>query len=104
MGKALTIIHPSEIPKDALSELGISGAQLARQIEVSRNRGSQILWGRRATTSNTAPRLARRFGAWTKPWMNPKQTYELGYVWQRISATMTSLPPHPPIPARLSIL
>ena len=47
-------IHPGEILKDELDELGISAAELARQIEVPANRISQILAGRRAVVTGAS--------------------------------------------------
>lgn len=89
---ARTPIHPGEILKDELDELGISAAELARQIEVPANRISQILSGRRAVTADTALRLARWFGTSPALWMNLQQTYELDLARQRIGDAIARLP------------
>jgi addiction module HigA family antidote len=79
MATARIPIHPGEILKDELDALGISAAELARQIEVPPNRVSRILSGHRAVT---ALRLARWFGTSAELWMNLQQTYELDLARQ----------------------
>ena len=74
---ARTPIHPGEILKDELDELGISAAELARQIEVPASWVSQIIAGRRAIAADTALRLSLSFGSSSELWMNLQQTWEL---------------------------
>lgn len=89
---ARTPIHPGEILKDELDEIGLSAAGLARQIEVPPNRVSQIVAGRRAITADTALRLARWFGTSAELWMNLQQTYELDLARQQVGAAIGRLP------------
>ena len=89
---ARTPIHPGEILKDELDEIGISAAELARQIEVPANRVSQILVGRRAVTADTALRLARWFGTSAELWMNLQQTWELDLARQQVGSAIDRLP------------
>ena len=89
---ARTPIHPGEILKDELDELGLSAAELARRIEVPANRVSQLLACRRAVTADTALRLARWFGTSAELWMNLQQTYELDLARQQIGETIERLP------------
>jgi len=49
-----TPIHPGEILADELNELGLSAAELARQIRVPANRISQIIAGKRNLSADTA--------------------------------------------------
>ena len=92
---ARTPIHPGEILKDELDELGISAAELARQIEVPPNRVTQILAGRRAVTADTALRLGRWFGTSAELWMNLQQTYELDLARRQSGAAIERLPRRP---------
>ena len=69
-------IHPGEILADELTELGVSSAELARQINVPPNRISQILSGKRSVTADTALRLGRWFGTGPKIWLNLQQAYD----------------------------
>ena len=73
-------IHPGHILADELLELGVTAAELARQIEVPPNRINQIVHGRRAITGDTALRLGRWFGMSPQFWMNLQTLYELETV------------------------
>lgn len=72
-----TPIHPGLILKDELEELGVSGAELARRINVPENRISEIMRGRRTITADTALRLGKWFGSSATFWMNLQKNYEL---------------------------
>ena len=72
-----TPIHPGEILKDELKEIGISAAELARQLRVPENRMSEVIRGRRNITADTALRLGRWFGTSAEFWMNLQKNYEL---------------------------
>ncbi len=67
---ALIAIHPGEHLATELQELGMSAAELARQLDVPTNRITQILNGRRAITGDTALRLAHFFGTSAEFWIN----------------------------------
>ncbi len=89
---ARTPIHPGEILADELEELGLSSAELARQIEVPANRISQIIAGRRNVTADTALRLARYFGTTADFWMNLQKTYELDEARAKLGPRLEHLP------------
>jgi len=72
-----TPIHPGEILKDELNEIGISAAELARQLRVPENRMSEVIRGRRNITADTALRLGRWFGMSAEFWMSLQKNYEL---------------------------
>ncbi len=59
---AVTALHPGEHLREELKALGMSAAELARQLDVPTNRITQILNGTRAITGDTALRLAHFFG------------------------------------------
>ena len=67
---ALIAIRPAEHLATELRELGMSAAELARQLDVPTNRITQILNGRRAITGDTALRLAHFFGTSAEFWIN----------------------------------
>ena len=85
-------IHPGETLRDDLEELGMSSAELARQIEVPVNRITEILNGRRAITGDTALRLARFFGTSGEFWLNLQMLYELRLAEQKNGAAIVRLP------------
>jgi antitoxin HigA-1 len=70
-------IHPGEILRDELNELGISAAALARALHIPTNRITSILNGQRAITADTALRLGRWLGTGPELWLNLQTAYEL---------------------------
>ncbi len=70
-------VHPGEILRGELTELGMSANALAKALDVPANRISAILKGRRAITADTALRLAQFFGASARFWLNLQQSYDL---------------------------
>jgi len=74
---ARSAIHPGEHLADAIAAMGITAAQLARDIQVPANRVTSILHGMRAITADTALRLSRYFDTSPEFWMNLQQLYEL---------------------------
>jgi addiction module HigA family antidote len=70
-------VHPGEILKETLDDLGLSMNQLAQQIHVPANRISAIVAGKRSITGETALRLARYFGTTAGYWMNLQARFDL---------------------------
>jgi antitoxin HigA-1 len=89
---ARTPIHPGEHLAEELKELGISAAQLARQIEVPVNRVTGIINGQRNITADTALRLGHWFGTSPEYWLNLQTLYELRLARQEVGARVEKLP------------
>ncbi len=70
-------VHPGEILKDELDELGLSTNALANALDVPTSRITAILNGQRGVTADTALRLARYFGTTPQLWLNLQQSFEL---------------------------
>jgi addiction module HigA family antidote len=70
-------VHPGEILKETLEDLGLSMNQLAKELRVPANRISAIVAGKRAITGETALRLARYFGTSPAYWMNLQSRFDL---------------------------
>lgn len=70
-------VHPGQVLRDELEELGLTAQAFARAIDVPPSRVTQILAGKRSVTPETALRLARYFGSSAKLWMNLQQSYDL---------------------------
>ncbi|MEF8943526.1 MAG: HigA family addiction module antitoxin [Desulfohalobiaceae bacterium] len=70
-------VHPGEILKQELDELGISARSLASRLGVPTNRITGILNQKRSITPDTALRLARYFGTSPEFWLNLQQAYDL---------------------------
>jgi addiction module HigA family antidote len=70
-------IHPGEILREELAEIGISANTFAAAICVSANRVSKILNGTRSITADTALRLAKYIGTTPEFWLNLQSAYDL---------------------------
>jgi addiction module HigA family antidote len=89
---ARTPIHPGEHLAEELKELGISAAELARQIDVPVNRVTGIINGQRSVTANTALRLGHWFGTSPEFWLNLQTLYELRLARKEIGERVKKLP------------
>jgi addiction module HigA family antidote len=87
-----TAIHPGEHLAEQLEALGMSAAELARQIRVPTNRITAILNGQRAVTGDTALRLGHYFGTSAEFWMNLQKLYELRIAEQESGKNIKALP------------
>jgi addiction module HigA family antidote len=85
-------IHPGEHLAEALEELGLSAAELARQLKVPTNRITGILNERRAITADTALRLGHWFGTSADFWLNLQKLYELRLAEAEKGAEIKKLP------------
>ena len=85
-------IHPGEHLAEQLKELGMSAAELARQLKVPTNRITEILNGQRAVTGDTALRLGHFFGTSPEFWMNLQKLYELRLAEQKSGERIKDLP------------
>jgi len=70
-------IHPGEFLSEILEELGVSQAEFARRIGVSRMRISLIVTGQRPVTAEMAHLFGKAFGQTPKYWMNLQTSYDL---------------------------
>ena len=70
-------VHPGEILREELEELGLSANALAEKLGVAASRVVEILRERRGVTADTALRLARYFGTTPQVWINLQKEYEL---------------------------
>src|SRR5436190_2940852 len=89
---ARTPIHPGKHLAVELGELGISAAELARQIEVPVNRVTGIINGQRSVTADTALRLGHWFGSSPEFWLNLQKLYELRVACKEIGRRVNKLP------------
>jgi antitoxin HigA-1 len=87
-----TPIHPGEHLAEELRELGISAAELSRQIDVPVNRITGIIHGQRGITADTALRLGHWFGTSPQFWMNLQQLYELRLAEGEVGSQIAALP------------
>jgi addiction module HigA family antidote len=85
---AVAAIHPGEHLSEELQALGMSAADLARNLDVTTNRVTQILKGRRSISGDTAVRLARFFGTRPEFWLNLERLYKLRIAEQKFGSAI----------------
>jgi len=89
---ARTPIHPGEQLAEELRDIGVSAAELARQIAVPVNRVTGIINGQRGITADTALRLGHWFGTSAEFWLNLQNLYELRLAQARVGTALEKLP------------
>jgi addiction module HigA family antidote len=77
---------------EELEALGMSAAELARQLKVPTNRITEIINGQRAITGDTALRLGHFFGTSPQFWLNLQTLYELRLAEQKVGKSIRVLP------------
>ena len=70
-------VHPGEVLRDELDELGLSANALSKALGVPVNRVTMSLNGQRGVSADTALRLGRYFGTTPQLWLNLQKTWEL---------------------------
>ena len=85
-------VHPGEVLKGELEELGITPTEFARQIAVPPNRVSQIIAGKRSVTGDTALRFGHWFGVDPQFWLNLQAQYDLVLADREAGAAIRHLP------------
>ena len=85
-------VHPGEVLKGELEELGITLTELARRIAVPPNRLSRIVAGKRSITVDTALSLGHWFGTDPQFWLNLQAQYDLVQADRETGADIRRLP------------
>ncbi len=72
-------VHPGEVLlEEFLKPMGLSQNRLALSIGVPPRRISEIVFGKRSITADTALRMARCFGNSPQFWLGLQRDYDLG--------------------------
>ena len=90
--RRLRVVHPGEILRDELAELGVSPTTFARQIGVPPNRVSQIIAGKRSVTGDTALRFGHWFGVEPQFWLNLQTQFDLVVADRQVGQAVRDLP------------
>ena len=85
-------VHPGDILRDELVEMGVTPTAFAREIGVPPNRISQIIAGKRAITGDTALRFGHWFGVEPLFWMNLQSQYDLALAERESGDRVRELP------------
>jgi len=78
-----TPIHPGLLVKECLDDLGLSVAEAARSIGVTRQQLHNVIAGRSAVTPEMAVRFEKAFGSTADTWLRMQMNYDLAQVRQR---------------------
>ena len=81
---AMRPIHPGEVLKDELAEIGMTANAFAQALHVPANRITAILKGTRSITADTALRISRFFGTTPEFWLNLQTAYDLKMAKQAV--------------------
>ena len=80
-GNRMPPVHPGEVLReDVLRPAGLSGAALARALNLPARRVADVLHGRRPVTADMALRLSRYLGTSAQFWLNLQASYDLKTV------------------------
>jgi len=83
--------HPGVLIRDAIHELGMTQAELARRLRIPLQRLNTIVRGKRGVTADTALRLSKVFGTTPELWLNLQMAVRL---WNaRQTAHLSGLKP-----------
>lgn len=85
-------VHPGEVLKDELAELGVTPTEFARQIDVLPNRVSWIINAKRSITGDTALRFGHWFGVEPAFWLNLQAHFELACAEEESGERIRLLP------------
>ena len=77
MANKMRPIHPGEILREEMEELGLSANALSKALNVPANRITAILNEQRSITGDTALRLAKYFDTTPEFWMNLQTAYDV---------------------------
>ena len=85
-------VHPGQILRDELAELGVTPTAFARQIDVPPNRVSQIIAGKRSVTGDSALRFGHWFDVEPLFWLNLQAQYDLVVAEHGVGDAVSELP------------
>jgi addiction module HigA family antidote len=75
--------HPGELLKDNVDELGLSVAEAAKGLGVTRQQLYNVINGRSAISPEMAVRLEKALGGTADLWLRMQVNYDLAQVRQR---------------------
>jgi len=85
--------RPGLLVKECLDELGLSVADAAKAIGVTRQQLHNVIAGRSTVTPEMAVRLEQAFGGTADTWLRMQLNYDLAQVRQRGDIAVERLKP-----------
>ena len=85
--------HPGGLVRDNIDELGLSVAEVARVIGVTRQQLYRLIKGQHGVSPDMALRLEQAFGGSADAWMRMQITYDLAQARARSVLSIARLAP-----------
>lgn len=76
----ITPVHPGEVLKDELEEVGLTQSTLAEHIKVLPKTVNEICRGKRGISAEMAMKLSKALGASPQFWLNLQNNWELSQL------------------------
>jgi len=77
-------VHPGQLVKACLDDLGLSVAEAAKGLGITRQQLHNIIAGRSNVTPEMAIRLEKAFGSTAGTWLRMQTNYDLAQIRQRL--------------------
>jgi addiction module HigA family antidote len=77
--------HPGELVKSCLEDLGLSVAEAAKGLGITRQQLHNVIAGRSSVTPEMAIRFEKAFGSTADTWLRMQMNYDLAYMRERAS-------------------
>ncbi len=78
-------VHPGQLVKACLDDLGLSVAEAAKGIGITRQQLHNVVAGRSRVTPEMAIRFEKAFGGTADTWLKMQANYDLAQMRQRAS-------------------
>jgi antitoxin HigA-1 len=82
--KHYTPVHPGEVLKDELDEVGLTQSALAKHIGVLPKTINEICRGKRGVSAEMAMKLAKALGGSPQFWLNLQNNWEISQLDESI--------------------
>ena len=79
-----TAVHPGEVLKDELEEIGLTQSALAKHIGVLPKTINEICRGKRGISAEMAMKLSKALGGSPQFWLNLQNNWELSQINQAV--------------------
>jgi antitoxin HigA-1 len=83
--------HPGGLIKDNIDDLGLSVAQTARSLGITRQQLHRLIAGRHALTADMALRLEAAFGGSADAWLRMQVNHDLALARSRFTTPVPRL-------------
>ena len=83
-------VHPGQLVKACLEDLGLSVAEAAKGLGVTRQQLHNVIAGRSSVTPEMAIRLEKALGVTADTWLKMQMNYDLARMRQRASGIVVA--------------